>query len=76
MRRTNRCLVVHEDHISFGFGAEVVARVADELFSWLDAPVMRVAGLDTPVAYSPILEDITLPQVDDVLAAARKLVAF
>jgi 2-oxoisovalerate dehydrogenase E1 component len=76
VRRTSRCLVVHEDHISFGFGAEVVARVADELFSWLDAPVMRVAGLDTPVAYSPILEDVILPQVDDVVAAARKLVAF
>ena len=76
VKKTSRCLVVHEDHISFGFGAEVVARVADELFPWLDAPVQRVAGIDTPVAYSPILEDIILPQVDDVIAAARKLVAF
>lgn len=76
VKRTNRCLVVHEDQIAFGFGAEVVARVADELFAWLDAPVGRVAGLDTPVAYSPMLEDIILPQTDHVIAAARKLLSW
>jgi 2-oxoisovalerate dehydrogenase E1 component len=76
VKRTNRCLVVHEDHVSFGFGAEVAARVADELFPWLDAPVQRVAGLDTPVAYSPVVENITLPQVADVVAGARKLAAY
>ncbi|MEZ5066427.1 MAG: dehydrogenase E1 component subunit alpha/beta [bacterium] len=76
VRKTNRCLVVHEDHVSFGFGAEVVARVADELFPWLDAPVQRVAGLDTPVAYSPLLEDVILPQVGDVVDAVRKLVSY
>lgn len=76
VKRTSRCLVVYEDHISFGFGAEVVARVADELFAWLDAPVQRVAGMDTPVAYSPILEDLILPQIDDISEACRRLVAW
>jgi 2-oxoisovalerate dehydrogenase E1 component len=76
VKRTARCLVVHEDHISFGFGAEVAARVSEELFPWLDAPVQRLAGMDTPVAYSPILEDIILPQIDDVLDACRKLLAW
>ncbi|MFN8177134.1 MAG: dehydrogenase E1 component subunit alpha/beta [bacterium] len=75
VKKTGRCLVVHEDHVSFGFGAEVAARVADELFFWLDAPVRRVAGLDTPVAYSPALEDVILPQTEDVLRAVRDLVA-
>jgi 2-oxoisovalerate dehydrogenase E1 component len=76
VKRTGRCLVVHEDHISFGFGAEVCARVADELFPWLDAPVRRVAGLDVPVAYAPSLEDVTLPQAHDVATAARELTAW
>ncbi len=76
VRRTNRCLVVHEDHISFGFGAEVCARVGEELFAWLDAPVARVAGMDTPVAYSPVLEDVILPQTEDVVAAARRLMSW
>ncbi len=76
VKKTSRCLVVHEDHISFGFGAEVVSRVSDELFPWLDAPVRRVAGMDTPVAYSPILEDVILPQTEDVREAVRSLVAW
>jgi 2-oxoisovalerate dehydrogenase E1 component len=76
VKRTSRCLVVHEDHIDFGFGAEVSARVADEVFAWLDAPVKRVAGMNTPVAYSPILEDVILPQIPDVMKAARELVAY
>jgi 2-oxoisovalerate dehydrogenase E1 component len=76
VKRTSRCLVVHEDHVSFGFGAEVAARVADELFPWLDAPVQRVAGMDTPVAYSPVLEDVILPQVADVVAGAKRLAAY
>ncbi len=76
VKKTNRCLVVHEDHRSFGFGAEVAARVTDDLFAWLDAPVRRIAGMDTPVAYAPNLEDVILPQTEHVLEAARKLVAW
>ncbi|HMB69801.1 MAG TPA: transketolase C-terminal domain-containing protein, partial [bacterium] len=74
VKRTSRCLVVHEDHVTHGFGAEVAARVADELFPWLDAPVRRVGGMDTPVAYSPILENVILPQIDDVIDGCRHLV--
>jgi 2-oxoisovalerate dehydrogenase E1 component len=76
VKKTNRCLVVYEDNKSFGFGAEVAAWVADELFEYLDAPVGRVAAVDTPVAYQPDTEDFILPQTEDVVAAARRLVGF
>jgi 2-oxoisovalerate dehydrogenase E1 component len=76
VRRTSRCLVVHEDHVTCGFGAEVCARVAEDAFPWLDAPVQRVAGLDAPVAYSPVLEDVTLPQTEDVVTAVRRLMSW
>jgi 2-oxoisovalerate dehydrogenase E1 component len=67
IQKTSRALVVYEDVESWGYGAEIVARIADELFEYLDAPVKRVAALDTFVAYAPDLEDEILPQVDDVV---------
>ena len=73
VRRTNKVVVAHEDALSFGIGAEVAARLADELFEWLDGPVRRVAALDTWVAYSPALEKATLPHADDVLEAILEL---
>ncbi|MEJ7713191.1 MAG: transketolase C-terminal domain-containing protein [Pyrinomonadaceae bacterium] len=73
VRKTNRVIVAHEDSLSFGFGAEIAARIADELFEHLDAPVRRVAALDTFVAYAPQLEDVILPQVDNVLDAITRL---
>jgi 2-oxoisovalerate dehydrogenase E1 component len=74
--KTNKVIVAHEDSLSFGFGAEIAARIADELFEHLDAPVRRVAALDTFVAYAPIVEDAILPQVADVLQAITALHSY
>ena len=76
VRKTHKVIVAHEDALSFGIGAEIVARIADQLFSWLDGPVKRVAAKDVWVAYSPQLEKATLPQVDDVLSAIGELSAY
>jgi 2-oxoisovalerate dehydrogenase E1 component len=76
VRKTNRVVVAHEDTLSFGFGAEIAARVADELFSSLDAPVKRVAALDTWVGYHPDLEDRILPQTRDLSAAIQSLLLY
>ncbi|MGI4756888.1 MAG: transketolase C-terminal domain-containing protein [Janthinobacterium lividum] len=76
VRKTSRVIGAHEDMRSWGFGAELAARIADELFHDLDAPVRRVAGRDTFVAYQPILEDAILPQTDDLLRAMTELAAF
>jgi 2-oxoisovalerate dehydrogenase E1 component len=76
VRRTNRVLIAHEDQLTCGFGAELAARIADELFENLDAPVRRVAALDTPVAYYPDLEEAILPQAGDVLKAVRDLARY
>jgi 2-oxoisovalerate dehydrogenase E1 component len=73
VQRTSKLLVAYEDHLSFGYGAEVAAWAAGELFEWLDAPVARVAGTDTPVGYSPPLEDCILPQEADLERAMREL---
>jgi 2-oxoisovalerate dehydrogenase E1 component len=76
VKKTNKVIVAHEDHISFGYGAEIAARIADELFEYLDGPVKRVASMDTFVAYEPGLEDVILPQVEDLAAAIRDLHAY
>ncbi|MBA2501585.1 MAG: dehydrogenase [Pyrinomonadaceae bacterium] len=76
VRKTNKVIVAHEDSLSFGYGAEVAARIADELFEHLDAPVRRVAALDTFVAYAPQLEDAILPQPDDVVRAITELYSY
>jgi 2-oxoisovalerate dehydrogenase E1 component len=76
VKKTNRVIVAYEDSFSWGYGAEIAARVADELFPWLDAPVRRVASLDVFVAYAPQLEDVTLPQVNDLANAMRTVAAF
>jgi 2-oxoisovalerate dehydrogenase E1 component len=76
VQKTNRVIVAHEDQLTCGFGAEIAARIAGELFEYLDAPVRRVAALDTPVAYSPELEDEILPQSADILAAIRDIASY
>jgi 2-oxoisovalerate dehydrogenase E1 component len=76
IRKTSRVIVAHEDTLSWGYGAEIAARIADELFEHLDAPVKRVAATDTFVAYQPILEDVILPQADDFYKAMESLARF
>ena len=76
VRKTNRLLIVHEDTLSFGYGAELAARAASELFSELDAPISRVAALDTWVGYNPDLEDEILPQTETIATAAERLLRY
>jgi 2-oxoisovalerate dehydrogenase E1 component len=76
VKQTNRIVVAHEDQVTCGFGAEIAARVADELFEFLDAPVRRVGALDTPVAYCPDLEEEILPQSSDILHAIRDIAKY
>jgi 2-oxoisovalerate dehydrogenase E1 component len=76
VRKTSRVLVAHEDMLSWGYGAEIAARIADELFDSLDAPIRRIGAMDTFVAYQPILEDAILPQPDTILKAIVDLNAY
>jgi len=76
VRKTNRVLVAYEDSLSWGYGAEIAARISDQLFEHLDAPVRRVAALDTYVAYQPLLENAILPQTSDLYRAMKDLAEF
>ena len=76
VKKTNRALIAYEDSLSWGYGAEIAARIADQLFHHLDAPVKRIAATDTFVAYQPILEDAILPQVSDLFRAMKELAEF
>jgi len=76
IRKTSRVIVAHEDMLSWGYGAEIAARIADELFEFLDAPVRRIGSMDTFVAYQPILEDAILPQPESILKAITDLKAY
>ena len=76
LKKTNRLIVAHEDNITGGFGAEISARIADEGFELLDAPIKRVASLDAPVAYSSILENELLVQTEWIEDSMQEVMAF
>ncbi len=76
IRKTNRVIVAYEDSLSWGYGSEIAARIADDHFAWLDAPVKRVAATDTFVAYAPELEDVILPQVASLRLAMEEILRF
>ena len=75
VRKTHRLLIVYEGVKTMGIGAEIAAQVAEsEVFDFLDAPIARLGGADAPIPYNPVLEKAAVPQEDDIVAAARKLV--
>ncbi len=76
VRKTNRALIVHEDTRTGGVAGEITARITEQAFEWLDAPVMRVTAADVPLPYSPPLEDAVLPQTSDIVTAVRRLAAY
>jgi 2-oxoisovalerate dehydrogenase E1 component beta subunit len=76
VKKTSKVLILHEASRTGGIGGEIAATICEEAFEWLDAPVVRLAATDTPVPYSPPLEEYHLPQVKDVLHAARRLAAY
>jgi len=76
VKKTSRVLILYEDNLSFGYGAEIAARISDELFEYLDAPVRRLAGKDVYVPYHPRLEEAVLPQVGDIVRAVRELASY
>lgn len=76
VKKTSRVIVAYEDSLSWGYGAEISAAIADECFAWLDAPVKRVASTDTFVGYAPQLEDAILPQVEDFRRAYEEIAKF
>ncbi len=76
VKKTNRVLIVHEDTRTGGIAGEIGMRISEKAFPWLDAPVLRVTAIDAPVPYSPPLEDYFLPQVEDVVVAARYLAGY
>jgi pyruvate/2-oxoglutarate/acetoin dehydrogenase E1 component len=76
VEKTSKALVLHEDTLTGGFGAEIAATIAQEAFEHLDAPVRRLAAPDTPVPFAPVLEKAFIPQVDDVVAGIRELAEY
>ncbi len=76
VRKTNRVLIAHEDTRTGGIAGEITARINETGFEWLDAPVRRVTAHDTPVPYSPPLEDYVLPQTGDIVNAGRWVLAY
>jgi 2-oxoisovalerate dehydrogenase E1 component beta subunit len=76
VKKTNKVIVLYEATRSGGVGAEVAALISEEVFNYLDGPILRISAPDTPVPYSPPMEEYYLPQVEDVVEAAEKLAAY
>ena len=76
MKKTGKCLILHEDTRTAGLGAEIAATITEKAFEWLDGPILRVTAPDTPVPYSPPLEEAFLPNAKTLLAAARQLARY
>ncbi|MGH7656741.1 MAG: transketolase C-terminal domain-containing protein, partial [Gemmatimonadales bacterium] len=76
VKKTSRVLIAHEDTRTGGVAGEITARINDQAFEWLDAPVKRVTAHDVPLPYAPTLEDYVLPQTDDLIQASRWLAAY
>jgi 2-oxoisovalerate dehydrogenase E1 component beta subunit len=76
VKKTNRVMIVHEDTRTGGVAGEVTARITEQAFAWLDAPILRVTAADVPLPYSPPLEDYVLPQTSDIVTVARQLAAY
>jgi len=76
VEKTNRVMILHEASLTGGIGGEISAIIAEEAFEWLDAPVIRVASIDSPVPFAPQMEDYFLPQVSEIVDAARKLASY
>ena len=76
VKKTNRALVLHESSLTGGIGGEISAIIAEEAFEWLDAPVIRVASIDSPVPFAPQMEDYFLPQISEIVESCRKLARY
>ncbi len=76
VKKTGKVIVAHEDSRTAGFGAEIVSTIAEECFQYLDAPITRVAAIDSPVPFAPVLEDVTLPQERNITEAIQKLIQY
>jgi pyruvate/2-oxoglutarate/acetoin dehydrogenase E1 component len=73
VKKTNNVLIVHEACLTGGFGAEIAARIGEELFDYLDAPVTRIGAKDVPIPFSPVMEEFVLPQVSGIVKGIKKV---
>ena len=73
VKKTFHAIIVHEACLTGGFGAEIAARISEELFDYLDAPVLRIGAKDTPIPFSPVLENFVLPQTGDIVEGVKKV---
>jgi len=76
VKKTSRCIILHEDTLTGGIGGEIAARLADEAFTYLEAPIKRITSPDAPVPFAPTLEEAFLPKTADIIKTARELMAF